>query len=133
MTVAYLGVGSNLGNRHASIMCAMRRVASLRKTRLLKRSRLIETAPAGGPGRQLPYLNGCLKIRTALPAKELLTELKRIERELGRTKGARWGSRPIDLDILFYGEQIIAQAGLTVPHPRIFERDFVVRPLAEVL
>jgi len=133
MAVCYLGVGSNLGNRKENIESAVRKINSLKDTRVLKMSGLIQSQPQGGPQGQPKYLNAALKIDTELSPLILLKKLKAIERQLGRTKTVRFGPRTIDLDILFYADKIIKRKDLIVPHPRLLERDFVLRPLAEVI
>lgn len=133
MAICYLGIGSNLGNRRKNIKLAVKRVNALKDTVVLRKSRLIETAPAGGPPDQPDFLNAALKIETSIPPIKLLKELKKIEKDLGRVKSARFGPRVIDLDILLYGERIVAAGSLTIPHPRMFSRDFVTVPLLEVL
>lgn len=133
MTECYLGVGSNLGERRKNIRLAVGKIDRLKGTRVLKSSRVIETEAVGGPRGQGRFLNVCLKIRTALPAALLLKRLQAIERELGRKKTVKNGPRTIDLDILFYGDRIIHTRGLIVPHPRVFEREFVLRPLLELV
>jgi len=133
MEICYLGVGSNLGNRKLNIKQALRMINLLGKTKVLKKSRLIPTIPVGGPLGQPKFLNAALKIKTGLSPLKLLEELKNIERELGRKKGARNGPRTIDLDILLYGDKVIKGKKLIIPHPRLFARDFVVKPLAQVL
>ena len=133
MTVCYLGIGSNLGDRRKNIALALSKIKALDHTTIMKVSKIIETEPVGGPPTQGKCLNAALKIKTALPALRLLKALKKIEKALGRTKTARNGPRVIDLDILFYGDKIIKRKDLTVPHPRIFERQFVIKPLFEVI
>jgi len=133
MSVCYLGIGSNLGNRKQNIRRALERIGQLKGTKILKLSKIIETKPVGGPGGQRDYLNACLKLDTALSPIFLLKELKTIEKELGRKKSARFGPRPIDLDILLFENKIINRKELKIPHPRMFERDFVLKPLAEIL
>lgn len=132
-TLCYLGVGSNLGDRKKNIRLALRRINSLQGTKAVKLSKIIETEPLGGPKGQNKFLNAALKIKTGLSPLALLRNLKRIERELGRVKGARNGPRVIDLDILFYGDRIINRNNLKVPHPRVFQREFVLKPLLEVI
>jgi 2-amino-4-hydroxy-6-hydroxymethyldihydropteridine diphosphokinase len=122
MTVCYLGVGSNLGNRRKNIAQAMQKISKLKDTRIIKMSKVIQTQPMGGPSNQGKFLNAALKIQTKIPPLKLLQALKKIERDLGRTKTVRYGPRVIDLDILFYGDKIINRKNLTIPHPRIFER-----------
>lgn len=133
MVICYLGVGSNLGNRRKNIKLAVKRVNALKGTRIVKESKLYDSLPAGGPLGQPNYLNAVLKIQTAIPPLDLLKKLKRIEKELGRIPAVRFGPRIIDLDILLYADKVIKNKELTVPHPRMFRRDFVVRPLKEVI
>lgn len=133
MVICYLGLGTNLGNRRRNIKLAVKKIASLKATRVIKESRFSDFSPVGGPGGQRNYLNGVLKIQTELSALNLLKKLKIIENELGRVKTVRFGPRVIDLDILLYGDQSIENRRLTIPHPRMFKRDFVVKPLKEIL
>jgi dihydroneopterin aldolase/2-amino-4-hydroxy-6-hydroxymethyldihydropteridine diphosphokinase len=133
MVICYLGIGSNLSDRCKKIKLAVKEINHLKDTKAIKLSRIIETEPVGGPVGQPKFLNAALKIRTNLPAHTLLKELKKIENKLGRKKAARWAPRVIDLDILFYGNEIINSKNLTIPHPRIFEREFVINPLWEVI
>ncbi len=133
MTIAYLGVGSNLGNRKANIAMAANYIRALKNTRLVKQSRLLETSPCGGPLGQPKYLNAAFKIRTSLTPLKLLKNLKSIEKMMGRVKTVRNGPRVIDLDILLYGDKTLRSRQLTLPHPRMFRREFVIRPLMEIL
>ncbi|MFA5411336.1 MAG: 2-amino-4-hydroxy-6-hydroxymethyldihydropteridine diphosphokinase [Candidatus Omnitrophota bacterium] len=133
MVTCYLGIGSNLGERRKNIRLAVKKINSLSGTEIIKLSKIIETEPQGGPRGQEKYLNAALKIKTSLPAVSLLKKLKNIEKDLGRVKTVRYGPRVIDLDILFYGDKIINRNDLKVPHPKIFERDFVLGPLSEVI
>jgi len=133
MAICYLGIGSNLGNRKKNINSAIKKIGALNKTKVIKLSKIIETEPVGGPGNQPKFLNAALKIRTELSPLKLLKNLKKIEKELGRTKTIRYGPRIIDLDILFYADKIINRKDLKIPHPKIFEREFVIRPLLEVI
>jgi len=128
-----LGIGSNLGDRQKNIKLAIKKINSLKDTKVIKISRIIETKPVGGPRKQGKFLNAALKIKTNLTPSVLLKKLKNIECELGRTKTVRYGPRPIDLDILFYGDKIINTKKLNVPHPKIFEREFVIKPLLEII
>ncbi len=126
MTVAYVGIGANLGDREQAI----RRAAELIGARRL--STVIETEPWGVTG-QPPFLNAVAELETELAPSELLDELLRVERELGRVRdGTRWGPRAIDLDLLVYGAETIHEPGLTVPHPYLTDRLFVLEPLAEL-
>lgn len=133
MNICYLGVGTNLGDRHKNIKTAIKEINALSNTKVIKTSKLIETKPQGGPLNQNDFLNGALKINTKLSPAVLLKQLKRIERSLGRKKTVRNGPRVIDLDILLYGDKIIDTKRLIVPHPRMFERDFVITPLSEII
>jgi len=133
MAICYLGIGSNLGNRKKNINSAIKKIGALNKTKVIKLSKIIETEPVGGPGNQPKFLNAALKIQTELSPLKLLKNLKKIEKELGRTKTIRYGPRIIDLDILFYADKIINRKDLKIPHPKIFEREFVIRPLLEVI
>jgi 2-amino-4-hydroxy-6-hydroxymethyldihydropteridine diphosphokinase len=133
MVVCYLGVGSNLGNRKEKIKLAIEKIEALKDTQVLKQSKLMQTLPVGGPSRQPKYLNAALKIKTKLPVLTLLKKLKEIENQLGRKKSVRFGPRAIDLDILLYADKVKKSRVLTIPHPRMFVRDFVIKPLTEVL
>jgi 2-amino-4-hydroxy-6-hydroxymethyldihydropteridine diphosphokinase len=133
MIVCYLGIGSNLGERRKNIKEAVKKINSLRATKALKISGIIRSKPAGGPAGQPEFLNAALKVRTKLSPALLLTGLKTIEKEMGRKKTLRFGPRIIDLDILLYGDKVIERKSLVVPHPRIFERDFVLKPLLEIM
>ena len=133
MAVCYLGIGSNLGNRTQNLKLVLRRIDNLKNTKLLKVSKIIETLPLGGPAHQGKFLNAALKIKTSLSPIALLKNLKEIEKELGRAKSVRWSPRPIDIDILLYNDTIIKSKELTIPHPRMMQRDFVLKPLAGIL
>lgn len=133
MITCYIGIGSNLGDRQANIRKSVKKINSLKGTKIIKLSRIIETYPVGGPKKQRKFLNAALKIKTSLTPFNLLKNLKKIERELGRAKSLRWGPRTIDLDILFYSGRSVNTKSLLIPHPMIFQRDFVIRPLLEIL
>ncbi len=125
-TRAYVGLGANLGNRERAI----RRAAGLLGARRL--STIRETEPWGLLDQPL-FLNAVAEVETGLTARALLDRLLEVERELGRVRGGeRWGPRAIDLDLLLYGEETVAEPGLEVPHPRLHERRFVLEPLAEL-
>lgn len=133
MVTSYLGLGSNLEDRHINIKSAVKKISKFKETQVIKLSKIIENEPVGGPPGQRKFLNAVLKIRTNLQPETLLKELKKIEKLLGRKKTVRFGPRVIDLDILFFGDKIINTKSLKVPHPRMFEREFVLRPLLEVI
>jgi len=133
MAICYLGIGSNLGNRRKNIKLAIKKIEALKGNQIIKESRLFETLPVGGPSGQTDYLNTALKIKTKIPPLTLLKKLKKIEIEMGRVPSVRFGPRIIDLDILLYGDKVINSRKLTIPHPRMFKRDFVLKPLKEVL
>lgn len=133
MVVCYLGIGSNLGKRNKNIRLAIRKIKALKNTKLLKVSKVMETKPIGGPRNQNKFLNAAIKIKTGLSPSLLLKKLKRIEMELGRTKTVRYGPRTIDLDILFYGDSFIKRKNLSIPHPKVFQRKFVIGPLLEII
>ncbi len=130
MVKCFIGVGSNLGDREASIKKA---VSLLRKAKIkiIKKSSLTETRPIGGP-KQGKFLNGAIEVETGLGPFKLLKSLKTIEKKLGRTRAAKNSPRIIDLDILFYGDEVIRTSRLTIPHPRMRQRSFVIRPLKEI-
>ena len=129
--VAYVALGSNLGDRAAMLALARTRLASLPGTRVLAASAVEETA-AIGPVPQGPFLNQMLRLETALPPRALLDALHEIERAAGRTRDVRWGPRTLDLDIVLYERQATNEPGLRVPHPELRNRDFWLRELAEL-
>ncbi len=123
-----VGLGSNLGDRARHIAEAVRALAAAGA--LVRVSSMYETAPVGGP-KQGKYLNAVAVFDTDLPAHELLDLCLDIEREHGRERRERWGPRTLDIDILLYGDETIEDSDLTVPHPRMTERRFVLEPLVE--
>jgi 2-amino-4-hydroxy-6-hydroxymethyldihydropteridine diphosphokinase len=133
MVICYLGVGSNLGNRRKNISLAIKLIGDLKNTKIIKKSKLLESAPCGGPAHQPNYLNAALKISTNFSPLNLLKELKIIENKVGRIPNVRFGPRVMDLDILLYGDKRMQSKILTIPHLRMFSRDFVIKPLTEVL
>lgn len=130
--VAFIAAGSNLGDRAAAIASAWARLGQVAGVRALRASTLHETDPVGGPSGQGRYLNAAARVETDLEPHDLLANLLRIEQELGRERRERWGPRTIDLDLLLYDDRVIDSPELTVPHPRMHERRFVLAPLAEV-
>jgi len=133
MVICYIAIGSNLGNRQDNIKIAIKKIKALKDTQILKASKIIETLPVGGPNNQGKFLNGAIKIKTNLSALKLFESLKKIEIDLGRKKTVRNGPRIIDLDILLYGNKFIKSKKLIIPHRKMFERDFVLRPLLELI
>lgn len=128
----YIGLGSNLNDPPAQLREALRHLQQQPDLRLLKQSSIYRSAPLGSLD-QPDYCNAVAEIETALPAPDVLALLLRLEQTMGRQRsGARWQSRTIDLDLLLYGDQRIALDGLTVPHPELHKRNFVLRPLAEI-
>lgn len=130
MARIYLGIGTNMGNRLKNIHQAMDLLEE-HGIDVLRISTIIETEPVGGPP-QNRYLNGVIEAETTLKPQLLLQSLKRIEKSLGRVNTVPNGPRPIDLDILLYDTKVIEEPGLIIPHPRMFERDFVMEPLKEL-
>jgi 2-amino-4-hydroxy-6-hydroxymethyldihydropteridine diphosphokinase len=129
---AYVGLGANLGDREATMRAALELLAQLQGVRVLEVSSFRETEPVGVLD-QPRFLNAAAALETTLSPRELLDTLLGVERALGRTRdGPRLGPRTIDLDLLLYGEEIVHEAGLTVPHPRLHERLFALEPLHEL-
>ena len=126
MTRAYVGVGANVGDRAATIDAAVSALPAV-----VAVSKLRETDPVGVVD-QPRFLNGAAALDTTLSAHELLDVLLAIERDLGRERRERWGPRTIDIDILAYGDERIDEPGLTIPHPRLTERAFVLVPLLDI-
>ena len=132
MTRACIGLGANLGNPHRALKEAAVAIDGVARTRILKRSRIFRSAPIG-PGTQNDYLNAAVLLCTELSPRELLRELQAIEACAGRVRTERWGPRTLDLDILTFGTEVIAEADLQIPHPRAVERNFVLAPLQDLL
>jgi 2-amino-4-hydroxy-6-hydroxymethyldihydropteridine diphosphokinase len=131
MTLAYVGLGANLGDPRARIEQALQDMKHLRNTKLGARSSLYRSAPQGCAG-QPDFLNAVARLDTGLPAGELLESLLAIERRHGRERRFRNAPRTLDLDLLLYGDETIDEPGLRVPHPRMHERAFVLAPLLEL-
>ena len=133
MTTAFVGIGSNLGEPERQIAAALDQLAAEDGIELVAVSTLRETEPVGYLD-QPSFLNGAAELETSLPARQLLERLLAIEQRLGRVRGSgpRFGPRTIDLDLLLFGEEVIDEPGLTVPHPRLVERRFALEPLAEL-
>ena len=129
MAVVFLGLGTNLGSRAENLTAAREQLAA--KLRVLRASSVYETEPWGF--REQPaFLNQVVQVETDLSPARLLRYLKRLEKQLGRTKSFRYGPRLIDVDILFYAQLVINTRRLQIPHPRLPERAFVLVPLAEI-
>jgi 2-amino-4-hydroxy-6-hydroxymethyldihydropteridine diphosphokinase len=127
---AFVGVGTNLGDRWGRLALAARELRGAPGLSLVRASRVWETEPLGPP--QPRYLNAVLELETGLAPEALLAALQRVERAGGRRRGARWGARTLDLDLLLHGEAVVRTAALTVPHPGLVSRRFVLAPLAEL-
>ena len=130
MTVAYLGLGSNLGRRERNLSAARRRLRH-RGVRILRQSRVMETEPWGVTD-QPRFLNQVLEVEWQGSSRRLLTTAKAVEREGGRKPTRRWGPRVIDVDILLFGNERVSEPDLVIPHPRIAERPFVLAGLEEL-
>ena len=129
MTTAYIALGSNLGDREATLNSALKRLRDLGEVTAV--SSIFETDPVGFAD-QPPYLNAVIELGTKLSAEELLTELQKVEMEYGRERSFQNAPRTLDLDLLLYGDIVIESAELIVPHPRMHERAFVLTPLVEI-
>jgi 2-amino-4-hydroxy-6-hydroxymethyldihydropteridine diphosphokinase len=132
VSTAYIGLGSNLGDREAALRRALARLNAAHGIRVLAVSRFRETDPVGFPD-QPKFVNAVAAVETELAPRVLLETLLSVEQAMGRTReGPRFGPRTIDLDLLLYDDEIIDEPGLRVPHPRLHERTFVMEPLAEL-
>jgi len=132
MTTAYIGLGSNLSNPKAQVRQAAAEIAKIKQSSIVSASSLYLSKPMG-PQDQDDYINAVLALKTELTAIELLDQLQAIENAAGRVrKDNRWGARILDLDIILYGDEIIENERLTVPHYGMAEREFVLYPLAEI-
>lgn len=131
MITAYLGLGSNMGNREAYLRQAVTLLSQQAEIEVECVSSIYESEPVGFTD-QAAFLNAVVQVRTTLAALDLLDSCLRVEAQLGRTRDIRWGPRTIDVDILLYGQQFISLSRLTVPHPRLQERLFALIPLQEL-
>ncbi|WP_114313472.1 2-amino-4-hydroxy-6-hydroxymethyldihydropteridine diphosphokinase [Thermus caldifontis] len=129
--LAYVGLGSNLGDRAGYLLKALSLLSRLEKTHFLRLSPVYETEPVGPP--QPLYLNLVAEVDTELSPRAFLEGLLTVEQSLGRKRKERWGPRTIDLDLLLYGDLVLQEEGLEVPHPRLSERAFVLVPLADLI
>jgi 2-amino-4-hydroxy-6-hydroxymethyldihydropteridine diphosphokinase len=132
MANCLIGLGSNQGERRQTLREAINRIAQLPNTRVVATSRPLETNAVGGPADQPPFLNSAIVIDTALGPQELLASLLTIEAELGRRRDVYWGPRTVDLDLLLYDDLVLNEPGLTLPHPRMTFRRFVLAVAAQV-
>ncbi|HTL48530.1 MAG TPA: 2-amino-4-hydroxy-6-hydroxymethyldihydropteridine diphosphokinase [Verrucomicrobiae bacterium] len=130
MPRVFIGVGSNLGDRFDNVAKARRLLAASEGIKLVRISPNFETDPVDVPGEQPKFVNAAWEIETELPPKSLLSVLKGIENKLGRERPYPNAPRTIDLDILFYGEQAVEEDSLLIPHPRLHERFFVLKPMS---
>jgi 2-amino-4-hydroxy-6-hydroxymethyldihydropteridine diphosphokinase len=124
---AFLGLGTNMGDRRAQLRRALAGLPDL-----VAVSRLYETEPVGGPEDQDPYLNLVAELDTGRTPRELLELVQTLEAEAGRERTVRFGPRTLDIDVLLVGDMVVDEPDLVVPHPRMWERRFVVEPLAEL-
>ncbi|MGA8261089.1 MAG: 2-amino-4-hydroxy-6-hydroxymethyldihydropteridine diphosphokinase [Arenicellales bacterium] len=129
--VAYVGLGSNLGDGPATLRTAIAAIDLLPRTRVARRSSFYRSPPMGVVS-QPWFINAVVQVRTRLTAPELLAELQKIERRCGRVRKLRWGPRTLDLDILLYGDSVTSRPELTIPHPGVSSRAFVLYPLLEI-
>ena len=130
--LAYIALGSNLGDRNAHIAAAIDQLGDHDNIAVLKTSSIYETQPVGGPPQQPDYLNAVVAVQTTLGALDLFECLRQIEENLHRQRSLRWGPRTIDLDLLLYDQDIIDKPDLAVPHPRMHQRRFVMEPLTQI-
>ncbi len=124
--------GANLGNREQAFATVLERLKPLAVGQIINPSSLYETEPVGGIEGQPRYLNAVIRFRSELGASELHRALLQIESELGRVRGERWGPRTVDLDLLLFGDLTLDSETLTIPHPRMLDRRFVLEPAVEV-
>jgi 2-amino-4-hydroxy-6-hydroxymethyldihydropteridine diphosphokinase len=132
MTTAYLGIGANIGNREANLRLALRWLSDacelVAVSSLYRSAALVLDGAEAGPD----FRNAVARVETSLSAEDLLRAVKEVEHRIGRRPSPRWSARPIDIDILLCGDRVVESEELTVPHPGIAERNFVVLPLAEL-
>ncbi len=131
MATVYIGLGSNIGDRERNIVNAITRIDACKEICIKNKSGFYNTKPIGGPP-QPDYVNCVIELETEIEPQRMLGEFKEIELELGRRPGVRWGPRIIDIDILLYGNRIINDHNIKIPHERMHERTFVLEPLCEI-
>ena len=130
-TIAYIGIGSNLGTPGKNCIEAIEKISNTKDIKIISRSSFYQTEPIGEV-QQDWFVNSAIKIKTNLSPTHLLSALLNIESAMGRTREEKWGPRLIDLDLLFYGNLILEKKGLTLPHPEIQKRKFVLIPMSEI-
>ena len=131
MHIAYIGLGSNMGDKVANLKKAVEELGKVPGNKVLAVSSFYKTEPVGDVEQDW-FINAALKLETTLTPRELLNKLLDIEKDLGRVREIKWGPRIIDLDILLYDNLVIDEEGLVIPHPYLHERGFVLSPLAEI-
>ena len=129
--MAYIGIGSNLGHKVNNCLQSIKKIGQLPNCNVIARSSLFKTEPQGVTGQDW-YANCVVKIKTTLTPSELLTSLMNIELDMGRIRKKKWEARIIDLDILLFNQEIISSESLSIPHPRLHKRRFVLEPLTEL-
>jgi 2-amino-4-hydroxy-6-hydroxymethyldihydropteridine diphosphokinase len=129
---AFVALGANQGDRQANIDAALDQLRATPGVEVVRVSGLLENPAVGGGPDAPPFLNGAAELNTMLGAHAVLQRLLEIERALGRERREKWAARPIDLDLLLYGDRVLASHNLVVPHPLMHERRFVLQPLAEI-
>jgi 2-amino-4-hydroxy-6-hydroxymethyldihydropteridine diphosphokinase len=129
--IAYIAIGSNIGNPRGNCIEAIHEISKHDSIKIISKSSFYQTSPIG-PIQQEWFINSAIKINTSLTPIKLLTNLLNIESTMGRVRQEKWGPRLIDLDLLFYDNQILNQEEITIPHPEISKRNFVLIPLCEI-
>jgi 2-amino-4-hydroxy-6-hydroxymethyldihydropteridine diphosphokinase len=129
--IAFIGIGSNMEKPADQCYEAIKRLSAVTGVRVLRCSSLYRTEPVGLPDQDW-FINTVAEIRTFISPSELFEALKEIERQMGRKEGPKWGPRIIDLDILLYGQEVVQEEGLRIPHPELHRRRFVLEPLCEL-
>jgi len=129
--LAYIGIGSNLGDKLENCRRAMEAIGADARNRLIRRSRFYRTEPVGKKDQEW-FINAVVAVETTMRPRELMEFLLSVEKGMGRIRQERWGPRIIDLDILFYGDRVLDEEGLQIPHPRLHERRFVLAPLKDM-
>ncbi|MBI5864266.1 MAG: 2-amino-4-hydroxy-6-hydroxymethyldihydropteridine diphosphokinase [Planctomycetes bacterium] len=129
----FISLGANLGDRAANIVAGLAALQQRGDIRVLACSSLHTTEPIGGPAGQPQFLNAAAELDTSLPPRRLLERMLAVETQMGRVRSQRNGPRTLDLDLLIYRDVVLSEPGLILPHPRLWEREFVLKPLAEIL